>query len=78
MPSVFQVEMERVERVKLEHLVKTGSLPDDAKMGLTNDLAALNSSKIAAARLNSKIPALNAAPGIVTAPCNMYSSLLAL
>ena len=30
------VELERTERIKLEYAVKTGSLPDDAKMGLSS------------------------------------------
>ncbi|XP_052275051.1 disheveled-associated activator of morphogenesis 1-like isoform X2 [Dreissena polymorpha] len=32
----LQLEAERGERVKLQHLVNTGSLPDDAKMGLSS------------------------------------------
>ncbi|XP_053375158.1 disheveled-associated activator of morphogenesis 1-like [Mercenaria mercenaria] len=31
-----QLEVERVELLKLQHLVKTGSLPDDAKVGLSS------------------------------------------
>ena len=31
-----QVDNERAERMRLEHAVKTGSLPDDAKMGVAN------------------------------------------
>ena len=42
-----QLECERGERLKLEHAVKTGSLPDDAKMGVTS-LGA----EMAAAKLN--------------------------
>ena len=30
------VDLERTERIKLEHAVKTGSLPDDAKVGLSS------------------------------------------
>ena len=32
----WQVDMERGERLKLEHAVKTGSLPDDAKMDFSS------------------------------------------
>lgn len=31
----YQVELERLERLKLENAVKTGSLPDDDKVDLT-------------------------------------------
>ena len=34
--TVCQVDLERAERLKLEHAVKTGSLPDDAKVGFSS------------------------------------------
>ncbi|KAK6997787.1 disheveled-associated activator of morphogenesis 1 [Biomphalaria glabrata] len=39
-----QLDTERGEKQKLQHLVQSGSLPDDAKMGLTNAASAIISS----------------------------------
>lgn len=47
--------MERAERLKLEHAVKTGSLPDDAKVGV---------SSISAYGSRAKIPEPPTAPAI--------------
>ena len=38
----FQIEIERLERAKLEYAVKTGCLPDDAKMDI--NIASLKAS----------------------------------
>ena len=37
----MQLDTERGEKQKLQHLVQTGSLPDDAKVGLSSATSAL-------------------------------------
>ena len=44
--SMFQLECERAERMRLEHAVKTGSLPDDCKMGVATLGAELAAAKL--------------------------------
>ena len=39
---LFQLEAERGERYKLEQAIKTGSLPDDTKVGFSNAASALS------------------------------------
>ena len=43
---MFQLECERAERMRLEHAVKTGSLPDDCKMGVATLGAELAAAKL--------------------------------
>ncbi|KAL3874321.1 hypothetical protein ACJMK2_037352 [Sinanodonta woodiana] len=38
----IQLEMERKEHLKLQYLIKTGSLPDDAKLGVSNVSSLIN------------------------------------
>lgn len=58
-----QLELERGERMKLQHLVKTGSLPDDAKVGLST--ASVISNNFSDLKTTSSLPA---APGCVPPP----------
>ena len=59
--------MERAERVKLENAVKSGSLPDDAKVGLSSSLAAA-----VAAKQFSATPTPPPPPGFGGMYANMY------
>ncbi|XP_060571050.1 disheveled-associated activator of morphogenesis 1-like [Ruditapes philippinarum] len=66
-----QLEAERGERMKLQHLVKTGSLPDDAKVGLSSvsvisDLKSMSSVPIPTSSVPPP-PALPP-PGLVPPP----------
>ena len=61
--SMFQLECERAERMRLEHAVKTGSLPDDCKMGVATLGAELAAAKLsysagASAILFSRVSAM--------------------
>ncbi|XP_041351931.1 disheveled-associated activator of morphogenesis 2-like [Gigantopelta aegis] len=60
----IQLETERGEKQKLQHLVKTGSLPDDAKMGISNAAASLISVDIGRGISNGSVlpPAAPPAP----------------
>ena len=48
------VELERMERVKLEHAVQSGSLPDDAKVGLSTTF--IPAPKLNGLQVNGAVP----------------------
>ncbi|XP_052768574.1 disheveled-associated activator of morphogenesis 1-like isoform X2 [Mya arenaria] len=66
-----QLEAERGERMKLQHLVKTGSLPDDAKVGLSTSTmiqGVLPTSFISPAPRGGAVPPPPPPPGMVPPP----------
>ena len=68
--TYFQCEFEHSERMRLEQAVKTGSLPDDAKMGVTSLGASLTSSILT--------PASSSVPGEYKNSCFLPYRMLCL